>query len=242
MVTIPTALEMLKSGVHFGHQTQKRHPKMRPFIFTKRNNVSIIDLESTRAKLEEAMEFVRQISANGGVILFVGTKKQARAAVRKAAESCNSPFIIVRWIGGMFTNYDNISRLFTKLKDLESGQIAGEWKKYTKKEQVSMAKEMKKLDEFVGGVKNMNKLPKAIFVVDIKKEETAVAEANKRGIPIIAMTDTNVNPELVQYPIPANDDAVKSVEMISGLIAEAIKEGQANPARAEVKVETPEVK
>ena len=242
MVTIPTALEMLKSGVHFGHQTQKRHPKMKPYIFSQRNHVSIIDLESTRAKLQEALDFARQISSNGGVILFVGTKKQARTAVKKAAESCNSPYINVRWIGGMFTNYDNISRMFTKLKSLESGQTSGEWKKYTKKEQVSLSKEMKKLDEFVGGVKDMNKLPKAIFVVDIKKEETAVAEANKRGIPIIAMTDTNVNPETVQYPVPANDDAIKSIEMISSLMAEAIKEGQAHPARGEQPAEAKETK
>lgn len=221
-VTIPSALEMLKSGVHFGHQVQKRHPKMQPFIYTKRNGVSIIDLEQTRAKLNEAMEFVSQIVANGGVILFLGTKKQARAAIKAAAEKSDSPYIVGRWIGGTFTNFENINRLFTKLKNLEAEQKAGEWKKYTKKEQVALTKEAQKLEEFVGGVKDMTKLPKAMFVIDIKKEETAVAEANNKGIPVIAITDTNVNPETVQYPIPANDDAVRSIEMISNLIAEAI--------------------
>ncbi len=220
--TIPTALEMLKSGVHFGHQVQKRHPKMQPYIYAKRNGVSIIDLEQTRIKLQEALDFVSQIVANGGVILFLGTKKQARNGVKAAAEKSDSPYIIGRWIGGTFTNFENINKLFTKLKTLEADNKSGEWKKYTKKEQVALTKESHKLNEFVGGVKDMTKLPKAIFVVDVKKEETAVAEANNKGIPIIAITDTNVNPDMVQYPIPANDDAVRSIEMISNLIAEAI--------------------
>jgi small subunit ribosomal protein S2 len=154
--------------------------------------------------------------------LFLGTKKQAREAVKKAALACESPFITTRWIGGTFTNYENISKLFARLKELERGFESGEWKKYTKKEQVTMDKEMQKLQSFVGGIKDMNKLPKAVFVVDIKKEQTAVAEANKRGIPVIALVDTNVNPESVQYPIPANDDAVKSIEMIAMLLADAV--------------------
>lgn len=222
MSNVPSPLEMLKAGVHFGHQTFKRHPKMKPYIFTKRNGVSIIDLEQTRAKLEEALEFAHQITINGGVILFLGTKKQARDAVKKAATASESPFITTRWIGGTFTNYENISKLFARLKELERGFESGEWKKYTKKEQVTMDKEMQKLQSFVGGIKDMNKLPKAVFVVDIKKEQTAVAEANKRGIPVIALVDTNVNPELVQYPIPANDDAVKSIEMIAMQLADTI--------------------
>lgn len=226
MATIPSPLEMLKAGVHFGHQTFKRHPKMKPYIFTKRNGVSIIDLEQTKTCLETALEFASQITANGGVILFLGTKKQAREAIKKAALASESPYITTRWIGGTFTNYENISKLFARLKELERGFESGEWKKYTKKEQVTLSKEMEKLQSFVGGIKDMNKLPKAVFVVDIKKEQTAVAEANKRGIPVIAMVDTNVNPEMVQYAIPANDDAVKSIDMIATLLAETITEAK----------------
>ncbi len=215
-------MEMLKAGVHFGHQTSKRHPKMSTYIFTKRSGVSIVDLEQTRVKLEEALNFVEQITSNGGVILFLGTKKQARDVVKKAAVSSASPYVVGRWIGGTFTNFDQVSGLVKKLKELCKDEETGDWKKYTKKEQVSFRKEQHKLEEFVGGMRDMGKLPKAIFIVDIKKEKTAVAEANNKGIPIIAMVDTNVNPDLVQYPIPANDDAIRSVEMISDLIAQTI--------------------
>ncbi len=223
---MPSLEEMLKAGVHFGHQTSRRHPKMSQFIFTRRNNIHVINLEHTQVKLQEAYDFAKQIAANGGVILFVASKKQAREVVRAAAEASGMPYIVGRWIGGIFTNFDNVNKLVTKLKKLESDEASGEWDKYKKSEQVAFRKERDKLIEFVGGIRTMGKLPKAIYVVDIKKEKTAVSEAAKRNIPIIAMTDTNVNPELVQYPIPSNDDAVSAIKLITNTIAQAIQDGQ----------------
>lgn len=223
MSNLPSLEELLKKGVHFGHKTSKRHPKMIPFIFSKRNGVHVIDLEKTVEKLDEALNFVSKTVEKGGMILFIGSKKQAKEVVKAAADSCQMPYITGRWLGGTFTNFDNIVTLTRKLESLEKGKEDGTWERYTKKEQVNMAKQMSKLQETVGGIKMMKRLPQAVFVVDIKKEKTAVAEANKMHIPIIALTDTNVNPELVQYAIPANDDAVKSIEVISDLVAEAVK-------------------
>lgn len=233
MTAVPTLEEMLKAGVHFGHQSSRRHPKMARFIFTKRNNINVIDLEQTREYLLQAMEFARQISANGGTILIVCSKKQGRASVRLAAERCGMPYIVGRWIGGVFTNFDQVGKLINKLKTLEREEQDGSWNKYKKSEQMAFKKEMEKLREFVGGLHSVTKLPKAIFVVDIKKEKTAVAEANKKNIPIIAMTDTNVNPDLVQYPIPANDDAVSAISLIVNCLADAILEGKDHPAITE---------
>lgn len=227
--TLPSLEEMLKMGVHFGHQASKRHPKMSQFIFTKRNDVNIIDLEQTRSKLIEALDFVRHIAANGGAILFLGSKKQARDIIKASAERCGMPYIVGRWIGGIFTNFDHVSKLVNKLQKLESEEAQGGWEKYKKSEQVAFKKELNKLEEFVGGIRTMSKLPKAVFIVDLKKEKTAVAEANKKGIPIVAMVDTNVNPELAQYAIPANDDAMSSIALISNLLADTIKEAQQTP-------------
>lgn len=221
-IELPTLEDMLKAGVHFGHQSSRRHPKMQQFIYAKRNNIHVIDLARTRSQLEIALNFTGQIAANGGVILFVGSKKQARESVQKAAERCGMPYIVGRWIGGIFTNFDQVGKLIQKLKKLEADEKEGAWQKYKKSEQTKFKKAQMKLKEFVGGVHEMTKLPKAIFIVDIKKEKTAVAESNTRNIPIIAMTDTNVNPDKVQYPIPANDDAVSSIALISGLVADAI--------------------
>ncbi len=223
MSNLPSLEELLKKGVHFGHKTSKRHPKMIPFIFSKRNGVHVIDLEKTVEKLDEALNFVTKTVEKGGMILFIGSKKQAKEVVKAAADSCQMPYIIGRWLGGTFTNFDNIVSLTRKLESLEKGREDGTWDRYIKKEQVTMSKQLDKLQDTVGGIKMMKRLPQAIFVVDIKKEKTAVAEANKMHIPIIALTDTNVNPELVQYAIPANDDAVKSIEVISNLVAEAVK-------------------
>jgi small subunit ribosomal protein S2 len=211
---------------------------MSPFIFTKRQNIHVIDLEQTQSRLQEAMDFARQIAMNGGNILFLGSKKQARDIVKKAAESCGMPYIVGRWIGGVFTNFDTVSGLVNKMKKLEAEQKDGSWDKYKKSEQVAFSKEMNKLQEFVGGIREMTKLPKAIFVVDIKKEKTAIAEAAKKNIPIIAISDTNVNPDLVQYPIPANDDAMKDIELITNCIAGAIADAKKSaPAKAPVKEE-----
>ena len=223
MINLPSLEELLKKGVHFGHKTSKRHPKMSPFIFTKRNGVHVIDLEATVANLRDAIVFVEKITKAGGTILSIGSKKQAKTIVREAAENCEMPYIVGRWLGGTFTNFNNIVKLTKKLETLTNEKADGTWDRYTKKEQVTMSKQMKKLEDTVGGIRNMQKLPEAVFVVDIKKEKTAVMEANKVGLPIIAMTDTNTNPEKVKYPIPANDDAIKSIRVITNLISEAIK-------------------
>jgi len=221
-MNLPSLEELLKSGVHFGHKTSKRYPKAARYIHTQRGGVHIIDLQKTVEGLQKALDFVEKTVKTGGVILFIGSKKQARAIVKEAAESCNMPYIIGRWLGGTFTNFDNIVKLTRKLEKMEKDEADGMWEVYTKKEQVTFKKEMNKLQENVGGIKLMKRLPKAIFVVDIKKENTAVSEAKKVGIPVIAMVDTNVNPDKVNYPIPANDDAVKSIEIISNLVADTI--------------------
>jgi small subunit ribosomal protein S2 len=226
MFKFPELVEMLKAGVHFGHQRSKRHPKMEPYIYTQRNQINLIDLEQTAIKLKEALDFVARITSQGGVILFVSSKKQAKKIVENAAKNCGMPYIISRWLGGTFTNFGNIVRLPKKLKDLEDKQAKGELDKYTKKEQLNFQREIIRLKEMVEGIKEMVRLPEAIYVVDIKKDKTAVAEATTKKVPIVALTDTNVDPTKVQYPIPANDDAIKSIEMITNLIAEAVNEGK----------------
>ncbi len=225
MSKIPDLLTMLKSGVHFGHQLGKRHPKMEPYIFTAKNGVHIINLEKTQEKLAEALAFVQKIVANGGTILFLGTKKQAQPIIAKYAKECGMPYITERWLGGTMTNFPEISRVVRKLTDLKKKKVTGQLEKYTKKEQLDFDKEIEKLDKMVGGIEGMNKAPDAIFICDVRKEKTAVEEAVKKNIPIVAMCDTNVNPEKINYPIPANDDAIKSIELITNLVCEAIKEG-----------------
>ena len=220
---LPTLEELLKKGVHFGHKTSKRYPKANYYIHTQRSGVHIIDLQKTQKGLEEAIKFVEKTVKAGGVILFIGSKKQAKTIVKEAAESCGMPYIIGRWLGGTFTNFENIVKLTRKLEKLEREEEDGTWEMYTKKEQVKFKKELNKLTENVGGIKSMKTLPRAVFVGDLKKEATAVSEANKMGIPVIAMVDTNVNPELTAYPIPANDDAIKSIEIITDLMADAVR-------------------
>ena len=224
---LPTLEELLKKGVHFGHKTAKRYPKASSYIHTQRGGVHIIDLQKTVQALEKALDFVGKTAKAGGVILFIGSKKQAKTIVQEAAQSCGMPYIIGRWLGGTFTNFENIVKLTRKLDRMEKEEADGAWEIYTKKEQVTFKKEMTKLQENVGGIKSMKNLPKAVFVVDIKKEKTAITEAKKMGIPVIAMTDTNVNPELVDYAIPSNDDAIKSIECITDLIADAVREARA---------------
>ncbi len=219
---IPDIKELFKEGVHYGHKTSKRHPKASSFIYTKYNDVHIIDLEKTREKLKEALGFIEGIVKKKGLIVFIGSKKQAKDIVKTAALGCDMPYIIGRWIGGTFTNFVNIHKLVNKLEKLEKDKEDGSWEVYTKKERVAFTKELNKLEDTVGGIKQMKKLPAAIFVIDIKKERTAIREAQKMNIPIIALADTNVNPELVDYHIPANDDALRSIKLITTLIAEAI--------------------
>jgi len=235
MQKIPELSEMLKRGVHFGHQSSKRNPKMKPYIYTSRNGINIIDLERTAEKLADALIFAENIAATGGTVLFVSSKNQAKALIEKYAKDCGMPYINNRWLGGMFTNFSSIIKLVKRLKELEEKQQSGELEKYTKKEQLDFQRTITKLNDLVGGIRDLQKLPEAMYVVDIKKEKTAVSEAIAKKVPILAMTDTNVNPEKVDYPIPANDDAIKSIELITGLVAEAIKAGKAKPKTAVTK-------
>jgi len=206
---------------------------MKPYIFAERNNVYVIDLEKTVEKLKTAADFAREVAKHGGSILFVCTKRQGQQIMKKYAEEAEMPYIIERWIGGLFTNFTNVNRLLKKYKDLSEKKETGALEKYTKKEQVDFAREIEKLKKYVGGLGDMRKIPEAVFVVDLKKEKTAVTEARKKGVPLIGFCDTNINPELADYPIPANDDAVNSIEIIVKTIAEAIKEGRA--AATEIK-------
>ncbi len=234
MPNIPDLMTMLKSGVHFGHQLAKRHPKMKPYIFTAKSGFHIINLEETQEKLRIALEFVTKIVANGGTILFLGTKKQAQEIIIKYAKDCGMPYITERWLGGTFTNFIEISRVVKKYSELKKKKAAGELDKYTKKEKLEFEREIEKLDKIVGGIEELHKVPDVIFVVDVKKEKTAVAEANKKNIPVIAICDTNVNPDKVTYVIPANDDSIKSIELITALVAQAVKEGQSQKKSAVV--------
>lgn len=223
MTKIPDLMTMLKSGVHFGHQLSKRHPKMKPYIFTAKSGFHIINLEQTQEKLGEALAFVNKIVSNGGTVLFLGTKKQSQSLVAKHAKDCGMPYITERWLGGTFTNFSEISKIVRKYSNWKKERDTGGLSKYTKKEKLEIEREIEKLDKIVGGIEGMSKVPDAVFVVDVKKEKTAVSEAVKKNIPVIAMCDTNVNPGKVNYVIPANDDAVKSIDLILGLVAEEIK-------------------
>src|SRR3989339_1073283 len=223
---LPTILELLQAGVHFGHQKSRWHPRMKEYIFIERGGVHIIDLEKTLQKLEIATDYVQKVVQNGGVVLFVGTKKQGQAIIDKYATKSGMPYIKERWIGGMFTNFVNVSKLIKKYIDLTQRRESGALKKYTKKEQVDFNKEIEKLEKLVGGLVTLKKIPEAIFVLDVKREKTAVLEARAKGVKVIGFCDTNINPELIDFPIPANDDAVKSIEMITSLIAKAVIEGK----------------
>jgi len=214
-------IDLLKAGVHFGHTKAKRHPGMEPYIFGIKQNISLIDLEQTQIKLEEATKFAEEVTANNGVILFVSSKKQASEIVKQAAITAGMPYINTRWLGGTFTNFDNIISLSKKLKRMEEQNAKGEWSRYTKKESLEKEREVVKLKSMVEGIASMEKLPQAVFLVDVKKDETALAEAKKKKIPIIAICDSNSNPKLIDYPIPGNDDAVKSIQILTNAIADA---------------------
>lgn len=217
---------MLKAGVHFGHQKSRKNPKMNEYIFGVRNGVNILDLQKTAIKLEEAVKFVEKIVSEGQEILFVGTKKQAKKLIESAARKCNSPFVIDRWLGGTFTNFQNISGRTRFLRDGEEKKKRGEYEKYTKFEQMKIAEELERLERRMGGIKNMMKLPAAIFVTGVIEDDLAIKEAVKRNIPIIALADTNVNPENIDYPIPANEDAVSSLRLMIAYITKAVMNGK----------------
>lgn len=227
MPQIPSLLELLQAGVHFGHKASRWHPKMKTFIFDERNGIHVIDLEKTRTYLKVALDYVRDTVARGGVVLFLGTKRQARDIVKKYADECGAPYVSGRWLGGTLTNFGEVLNLVRRYNDLKAQQASGALAKYTKKEQSVIAKTIADMEEKVGGIKNVVRPPDALFVIDLKKEKTAVHEALTRKIPIVALTDTNVNPDFVAYPIPSNDDAVKTIELMTRLVAEAVKDGRA---------------
>jgi len=219
-MNIPKLEEMMKAGMHFGHRTNRWHPKMKPFIFTQKNGVYIINLEKTQEQLKSALEYMIKLKQEDKTILFVGTKKQVKEPMKQMAEAIGSPYITGKWIGGLVTNFQVIKKSIKKYQDLLSDRESGRLSKYTKKEQLDFDREIKRLEERVGGLVGLIKLPEAIFIWDLKEEKTAVAEAQEKNIPIIAVCDTNVNPELAAYPIPANDDASKTVELLTQTIQE----------------------
>jgi len=217
---------LLEAGVHFGHQTKRWNPKMRPYIFTERHGIHIIDLQQTVRLLEEAQDFARDLAARGGRVIFVGTKKQAQEAVKNAAERSGMFYVNRRWLGGTLTNFVTIRSRLRYLKELERQAAAGELDTLPKQEAIRKRRELEKLRQTLGGMRDMTQLPAAIFVVDPKRESIAVAEARRLGIPIIAMVDTNCDPDLIDYVIPANDDAIRSVRLITSRIADALIEGR----------------
>jgi small subunit ribosomal protein S2 len=225
-------MDMLKAGVHFGHKKSKKHPKMDEYVFGIRNGISVIDLAKTKSKLSEAADYAKKVSAGGGTVLFVGTKRQASKLVKEAAERCDMPFVSERWLGGTFTNFDKIligkKRLESLIEQKESGELQ---KKYTKKEIGEISREMKRLEVKFGGIKKMNRIPDAVYIVDIQEEETALLEALAKKVTVIAITDTNTNPSRINYPIPANDDAIRSIELVTNVIADAVCEGKAAAAK-----------
>jgi small subunit ribosomal protein S2 len=222
MIKTPSLEELLKAGAHFGHRTNRWHPKMKQFIFTSKNGIYIIDLKKTQEKLEEALEFMSKLVAEGKSILFVGTKNQVSEPMKKMATISGQPYIVGKWLGGYLTNFAIVKKSVKKYLDLIEKRDGGKLEKYTKKERLNFDREIKKLELRVGGLTNLNKLPDALFVWDIKEEETAIKEAKQKNIPIIAICDTNVNPEEANYPIPANDDATKTIEVILNCIEEAM--------------------
>ena len=218
--------QLLEAGVHFGHQTRRWNPKMAPYIFTERNGIYIIDLQKTVKKLEEAYMFIRETAANGGEILFVGTKKQAGDSVKEEAERCGMHYVNARWLGGMLTNFKTIRRRIERLSQLRKMEEDGTFELLPKKEVIQLKLEIEKLEKFIGGIKHMSTLPAALFVVDPKKEKIAVAEARKLGIPVVAIVDTNCDPDEVDYVIPGNDDAIRAIKLISSIMANAVLEGK----------------
>lgn len=231
---------LLEAGVHFGHQTRRWNPKMKKFIFTERNGIYIIDLQKTVKKMDEAYNYVRDIAADGGQVLFVGTKKQAQEAIETEAKRCGQPFVSQRWLGGMLTNFKTIKSRIGRLRELEAMEEDGTFDLLPKKEVSKLKHEQEKLEKFLGGIKDMEKIPAAIFVIDPKKEKIAVNEAHILNIPVISVVDTNCDPDEVDLPIPGNDDAIRAVKLLTGKIADAIVEANQG-AQNDVEEEASEV-
>jgi len=226
LANIISMKQLLEAGVHFGHQTRRWNPKMQPFIFMDRNGIHIIDLQQTVTRLNEAYKFVEQLAAEGGTILFVGTKKQAQEAVAEEAKRCGMFYVNQRWLGGMLTNFQTIQSRIRYLRDLEARRERGDFERLPKKEVQRLQDDMNRLERTLGGIKDMRRLPNAVFIVDTRKERTAVLEARRLEIPVIALADTNCDPDEMDYPIPANDDAIRAVRLLCSKIADAVLEGR----------------
>jgi small subunit ribosomal protein S2 len=224
----PSMRQMLEAGVHFGHQTRFWNPKMAPYIFGERNKIHIINLEKTLPLYGEATAFVKALVADGGKVLFVGTKRAARDAVRREAERCEMPFVTHRWLGGMLTNFKTVRQSIKRLTDLETMRDDGTFERLGKREVLGLRREMEKLERSLGGIKKMDALPDALFIVDVGHEDIALKEARKLGVPVVAVVDTNCSPELVDYAIPGNDDAMRAIELYAAGIADAVLEGKAS--------------
>lgn len=218
--------QLLEAGVHFGHQTRRWNPKMKKYIFTERNGIYIIDLQKTVKKVDEAVDYVQQLAADGGEILFVGTKKQAQEAIAEEASRIGMSYVNQRWLGGTLTNFGTIQKRVAKLKKIEEMEVDGTFDVLPKREVVQLLKEKAKLEKFLGGIRDMKKMPDAMFIVDPRKERIAVAEAHKLNIPIVAMCDTNCDPDEIDYVIPSNDDAIRAVKLIAARLADAVIEGR----------------
>ncbi|OOC52630.1 30S ribosomal protein S2 [Nocardiopsis sinuspersici] len=226
MATVVTIRQLLESGVHFGHQTRRWNPKMKRFIFTERNGIYIIDLQKSLAYIDRAYEFVKQTVAHGGTVLFVGTKKQAQEAIDEQARRVGMPFVNQRWLGGMLTNFSTVHKRLQRLKELEEidfDDVAGST--LTKKELLNLRREKEKLERTLGGIRDMSRVPSAVWIVDTKKEHIAISEARKLNIPVVAILDTNCDPDEVDYPIPGNDDAIRSVSLLTRVVADAVADG-----------------
>jgi small subunit ribosomal protein S2 len=226
MAPVVTMRQLLEAGVHFGHQTRRWNPKMKRFIFGERNGIYIIDLQQTLSRIEAAYGFVRDLAADGGTILFIGTKKQAQDPIQSYAEKCGMPYVNERWLGGMLTNFETIAKRVDKMKEYERMQASGEFDAMHKKEALILGRELEKLQRNLSGIRNMTRRPDAVFVLDTKKEHIGVTEANKLGIPVVAVVDTNCDPDLVQYVIPGNDDAIRAGSLMCRIIADAVEEGR----------------
>lgn len=237
-MALVTLQELLDSGVHFGHQTRRWNPKMRRFILGERNGIYLVDLRKTLAGIESAYTYVRDMSANNGIILFVSTKKQTQNAVKDYAEACGMPFVNQRWLGGMLTNFSTVAGRVKRMKELRVMQANGDFEGMPKREALRHTRELEKLDRNLSGIADLDRVPDAIFVVDTKKEHIAVTEARKLGLPVVAVVDTNCDPDVIDFVIPGNDDAIRSVGLLCRLIADAVTEGrfirQNRPAKAAV--------
>lgn len=225
-MSVVSMKQLLECGVHFGHQTRRWNPKMKPYIFTERNGVYIIDLQKTVKGLDKAYEFIRQTAADGGRVLFVGTKRQAQETIKEEALRCGQFYINQRWLGGLMTNFPTIRKRVQRMLEIRKyDEEEDGWDKFTKKEAAAIRKEQIKLEKYLGGIAKMTAIPDAIFLIDPRREENAIAEAKRLGIPVVSIVDTNCDPEMVDYPIPGNDDAIRAIKLVTGLMANAVIEG-----------------